>query len=39
MAAPCARVRALIELTRLDEAIAVLPSVPDAIEHFTSRAG
>jgi anti-sigma B factor antagonist len=39
MAAPCARVRALIELTRLDEAIDVLASVPDAIGHFTSRAG
>jgi anti-sigma B factor antagonist len=39
MAAPCARVRALIELTRLDEAIAVVSSVPNAIDHFTSRAG
>ena len=38
LAAPSARVRALIELTRLDEVVTVLKSVHDGIAHLSSRA-
>jgi anti-anti-sigma factor len=38
LTAPTARVRALIELTRLDEAIRVFPNVRDGVAHLSDQA-